>query len=471
MLLVSSRLVTGPWSPAFAASRVVPLAAAASRAQLRLASSTPRLPSRLAARQQRWQHTASSMQQSSGGASGLPPGYGARDSSFTSSGSGAPSSLPYSFFSPVLTPELLAPAASPHSPASNDPTRAPLSGPLSLPTTPAAAISEGYRPVPALTAKTLKRAYVQLGKGNLTLLVTLTSMAGYALCPASLAVSSGPLVLLALTAGTAACSAAANATNQLLEAPYDAQMPRTRNRPLPARLVTPLHGATYAGIMGLSGVTILSLAVNPLTGVLGAANIILYAFVYTPLKRVHIVNTWVGSLVGGIPPLMGWTAATDSLLQLSDAPGWLLAGLLFAWQFPHFNALSHNLRSEYARGGYRMMSASHPLLNRRTALRYAIACLPLCAALPLTGAVHPIYALLSLPANVAFIHASWRFWRDQSDKAARWCFWVSLVHLPAVMLLAMVCKTGLWDGLLERLGFGPAAPANTPVRAVEDKCV
>lgn len=345
-----------------------------------------------------------------------------------------------------------------HAPPSDDPTRAPLSGPLSLPSTPAAALAEGYRPVPVLTPRALKKTYIALGKANLTFLVTLTGMAGYALCPASLAVSSGPLTLLALAVGTAASSACANSINQLLEAPYDAQMPRTRGRPLPSRAVTPLHAASYAAVLGTSGVTLLTLAINPLTGALSALNIVLYSFIYTPLKRVHIVNTWIGSLVGALPPLMGWAAATNSLLCTSDAPGWLLAALLFAWQFPHFNALSHNLRADYARGGYRMMSVSHPLLNRRTALRYALACIPLCAALPLTGAVTPLYALLSAPANVALAHAAWKFWRDESDKSAKWCFWVSLVHLPAVMLLAMFCKTGLWDSLLYKVGWSVDAP-------------
>ncbi|PWN40520.1 protoheme IX farnesyltransferase [Ceraceosorus guamensis] len=277
-------------------------------------------------------------------------------------------------------------------------------------------------------------------------------MAGYALCPASLAVASGPTALLALTFGTATCSAAANSLNQLIEAPYDAQMPRTRNRPLPARMLTPLHAACFASVASISGITTLALAVNPLTAALGAANIVLYSFVYTPLKRIHIANTWIGSLVGALPPLMGWAAATGSLSSFGDSPGWLLAALLFAWQFPHFNALSHNLRSEYARGGYRMMSASHPLLNRRTSLRYAIACTPLCIALAYTGALSPIYALLSLPPNLVLAHAAWRFWKFENDKDARWCFWVSLVHLPAVIILAMVCKTGLWDGFLEKLG-------------------
>jgi protoheme IX farnesyltransferase len=172
------------------------------------------------------------------------------------------------------------------------------------------------------------------------------------------------------------------------------------------------------------------------------------------MKRVSIVNTWVGSIVGAIPPLIGWAACTGTLHLASDMPGWTLAALLFAWQFPHFNSLAHTLRREYARGGYRMMSVTDPALNRRTSLRYAISLLPICSVLlPMTGVVHWSYALLSAPLNAAMVYAAYGFWRFDGDKAARQCFWVSLVHLPAVLLLAMGCKTDVIEGVKQRLGW------------------
>ncbi|KAK0518568.1 Protoheme IX farnesyltransferase, mitochondrial [Tilletia horrida] len=134
-----------------------------------------------------------------------------------------------------------------------------------------------------------------------------------------------------------------------------------------------------------------------------------------------------------------------------------------------------------------MMSVLDPGLNRRVSLRYALLLLPLCSvALPLAGsgvdvlswlglgggaagasaaltatsaAAGPIvepwaYALLSAPINAVMIHAAYKFWRHGTDKAARWCFWVSLVHLPAIMLLAMACKREMWNGVGEALGMG-----------------
>ncbi|KAK0555376.1 Protoheme IX farnesyltransferase, mitochondrial [Tilletia horrida] len=378
-------------------------------------------------------------------------------------------------------------STSSYAPASNDPSLietdlAALQGQISP------APTSLFRPVQTHSFSTLLKTYQQLSKSRLTFLVVLTAMAPYALCPAALssaglAAGSSLASLAALAAGTALCSASANSFNQLLESPYDAQMTRTRARPLPRRAISSLHAFSFAVGCGLSGTSILYFALNPLTAALGLANVVLYAGIYTPMKRLSIVNTWVGSAVGAIPPLMGWTAVTNSLLDFpSDAPGWVLAALLFAWQFPHFNSLAQSLRAEYARGGYRMMSVLNPALNRRVSLRYALLLLPLCSlALPLAGnldwtasflgwfsgassdaathsngsVVEPVpYALLSLPINGVMIHAAYRFWRQGTDKAARWCFWVSLVHLPAIMLLAMACKRDLWNGIGEAAGLG-----------------
>ena len=104
---------------------------------------------------------------------------------------------------------------------------------------------------------------------------------------------------------------------------------------------------------------------------IGLANLFLYTTVYTPMKRLTVYNTWVGSVVGALPPLIGWVSASGGTL---DPGAFVLAGILFAWQFPHFNALSWNLRPDYSKAGYRMMSVTDPGLCRRTTLRYSVAC-------------------------------------------------------------------------------------------------
>ena len=106
--------------------------------------------------------------------------------------------------------------------------------------------------------------------------------------------------------------------------------------------------------------------VNPTASILAVGNLFLYTSIYTPMKRLSILNTWVGSIVGAIPPIIGWVSATGTL----DFGALVLGGILFTWQFPHFNSLSWNLRPDYSRAGYRMMSVTDPELCKRVALRY-----------------------------------------------------------------------------------------------------
>ena len=136
--------------------------------------------------------------------------------------------------------------------------------------------------------------------------------------------------------GTLLCSGCANTINQIREVKFDALMKRTANRPLPSGLMTKSHAAAFAAVCGLSGTGLLYACVSPLTAALAAANILLYAGPYTSMKRTTTCNTWVGAIVGAVPPVVGWTAVTGCI----DAPSLLLAGILFSWQLPHFMSLA-----------------------------------------------------------------------------------------------------------------------------------
>lgn len=332
------------------------------------------------------------------------------------------------------------------------------------------------RPLPALTPSRLLTTYSQLSKSHLTTLVVLTAMAPVALSPLPASLT----VLLATGAGTALCSASANALNELQEAPFDAQMGRTRGRPLVRRIISPTHAALFAGVTGIAGPAILWGLVNPTTAVLGAANIVLYAGVYTAMKRYTVWNTWVGSVVGAIPPLMGWTAVGGHLLPSAEHPLTLflpsflssvpspdlmavdngLAGLalfllMFHWQFPHFNALSHFVRNAYAQGGYHMLSILDPRRNALVSLRHTVLLAALCTFLvPLSGLTTWAFALTSAPCHAVLLQAAWRFWKEGGEKNARKLFHHSLWYLPVVLGLMMVHKQGMewgsWVGLTDK---------------------
>lgn len=243
-----------------------------------------------------------------------------------------------------------------------------------------------------------------------------------------------------------------------MEPKYDAQMSRTRNRPLVRKLIS-MRGATvFAVACGVAGVGALYYGVNPTTAFLGVANIVLYAGIYTPMKRMSVLNTWVGAIVGGIPPLMGWTAAASQyahdgtweelLFGEDSAGGWLCAALLFAWQFPHFNSLSWSIREEYKNAGYRMLAWVNPAQNGRVALRYAVLMFPVCIGLSYCGITDWSFIVTSSAINGWMVLKAWQFWKADGHKGtARALFWASVWHLPIVMVLAMAQKKGLGERL------------------------
>lgn len=344
-----------------------------------------------------------------------------------------------------------------------------------------------YRLPPSITARTLPKIYAQLSKSRLTFLVVLTSMAGVAISPLPTTVST----LLATAVGTALCSASANTLNQLQEVPFDAQMVRTRTRPLVRKAVSSLHATAFAVVTGTLGPILLYTMANPTTAALGLTNIALYAGAYTWMKRRTIWNTWAGAVVGAIPPLMGWTASGGHLLpsatytpeyflpsflsgpmasidpSLIDNPLGPLAlfMLLFSWQFPHFNALSHLHRGSYAQAGYKMLSVLSPTKNALVSLRHAIILIPTCSILfPLSGLTTWTFAVTSLMPGSVLIRAAWRMWRTGSEKDARSLFQHCLWYLPAILGLMMIHKNGVNWG--EWFGRGNEARVDSDAGSV-----
>lgn len=298
-------------------------------------------------------------------------------------------------------------------------------------------------------------------------------MSGVALSPLPATVPT----LLATAIGTGLCCAAANTLNQLQEVPLDAQMTRTRNRPLVRRAITPLHAAAFATATGIAGPAILLTMVNPTTAFLGLSNIALYAGVYTWMKRRSVANTWVGSVVGAVPTLMGWTACGGQLIPSASYPVQLFLPfsssgmdlalidnplapfaffmLLFSWQFPHFNSLSYLVRGSYAQAGYRMLSVLNPSKNALVSLRHAALLVPICSVLvPLSGLTTWAFAVTALVPNIICMRAAWAFWRRGGEKEARVVWRNSLWYLPVILGLMMVHKQGVdwlqWVGLREK---------------------
>ena len=191
---------------------------------------------------------------------------------------------------------------------------------------------------------------MELSKSRLSALVVGSTAAGHLM-------ASGPLDLPCLASalgGTFLLAGSANSFNQIIETRNDAAMNRTSKRPLPSGRISREHALCWASFSGAAGIATLALGTNCMTTALGATTLGLYTLAYTPMKQTSPWNTWVGAVVGALPPVMGWTAAGGGLLTMEAA---VLGSSLFLWQMPHFFALAWMYRNDYQAGGYQMVPA------------------------------------------------------------------------------------------------------------------
>lgn len=292
------------------------------------------------------------------------------------------------------------------------------------------------RGLPTPRARSVLGIWAELTKVRLNALVLVTTAVGFALA------TIGPIDWARLgwtCAGTALAAASASLFNQLFERRRDALMLRTRGRPLPAKQIGPAPVFAAAMVTGYAGAAMLGLTVGLLPAALAAVNILLYAILYTPLKPRTTFNTLVGAVCGAIPPVIGWTAATGSL----DPGAWLLGGLLFVWQIPHFLALAWLYREDYARGGHAMLPVRDDggEITAQVVLLTTIPLVPLGLSATALGLAGVWSALVTLVAGLAFCWLSLGFFRRRDDASARRVFLGSITYLP-VVLAAMTIDRG-----------------------------
>ena len=245
-----------------------------------------------------------------------------------------------------------------------------------------------------------------------------------------------PSVLIGLLFGVALSSSGGAALNLYMEREEDARMKRTSDRPLPAGRIAPATALTIGGLCCVIGITILFVFTNAITAILSAATIVLYVFMYTPMKRQTKYNTLVGTIPGALPALGGWTAATGSF----GFGGGLLFAILVMWQLPHFFALAWMYRKDYSRADFRMLPVVEPD-GRSTAMQMLSASIILLflSALPtfigLTGLVYLVGATL-VSAWVLF--TSVKFYRSMSNSDARAVLKASILHIPVIVFLIFI---------------------------------
>ena len=230
----------------------------------------------------------------------------------------------------------------------------------------------------ATSTPSLAARFAALSKARLGALVVASTMASFAVAAPINAATLAPFLLTSV--GTGLAVASANSINQMLEVSNDRRMRRTEQRPLVRGLLSMPAAGAFALGCGLLGPALIALGGSELAASLALGNIVLYTAVYTPLKQRSTANTWVGAVVGAVPPLIGWVGAASALggeaaawASMACPAAWVLPAVLFVWQLPHFHALSWPLADDYRRGGYRMLCTESPERLPGTCLRWSAA--------------------------------------------------------------------------------------------------
>ncbi len=286
---------------------------------------------------------------------------------------------------------------------------------------------------------TRTQAYVALTKLRISVMVLFTFAVAAVLSAHAAGVGIGLGWMVGALIGMLMIASSGNAMNMYLERYSDFLMPRTAGRPLPAQRLSSTEVATFAAVTFGIGVAFLFASVNWQTGVCGIANWILYVFIYTPLKRKTHLNTEVGAVAGAMPIVMGSLAATASVGWVC----WTFFGVLLLWQFPHFMAIAWIYREQYRRGGLKMLTVTEP--TGVAAGRKGVATgvlLMLVSVLPVvTFQTHTYvwcFAIAAILLGVFYLRPAIDFYHSRTDQTARRLLRVSLLYLPAYMLLLMV---------------------------------
>lgn len=273
------------------------------------------------------------------------------------------------------------------------------------------------------------KAYGELLKTRLSLLVSFSSAFGYTLAMGG-RVDWMQLAMLFL--GGFLISGASCTINQVIEKDLDKVMKRTASRPLPTDRLTKKEAIWFAVIVAIIGLTIMVQWTNPLTVMLSSISMVLYSFVYTPLKRVGPIAVFVGAIPGALPPLLGWTAATGMISH----EALIIFGIQFIWQFPHFWAIAWVADEDYKKAGFKLLpvKGEKDLKTAFQIMTYTLFLIPLGLLPTYFGLTGFNSAVVATVCGVLFLASTIKLMKDQSRKSALQIMFGSFLYLPIVQI-------------------------------------
>jgi protoheme IX farnesyltransferase len=277
--------------------------------------------------------------------------------------------------------------------------------------------------------------YFQLIKFTLSFTVVFSCVICYLLAPG---ISYNLKMVLLLFVAGMLITGSANAINQAVEKDTDAVMKRTGKRPVADGRMSQQEAYSFALIAGIGGVLMMWHFFNFQSALLSAFSLFLYAYIYTPLKKINSIAVLVGAFPGALPCLIGWVAGTEEF----TAGGWVLFGIQFLWQFPHFWAIAWVSHNDYSKAGFKLLPADKgpTKFTALQAVMYSVLMIPV-GILPYVFGISGSFSLVVvLIANLFMVLQSLRLYREMDVKAARRVMFSSYIYLPIVLLALLVDK-------------------------------
>ena len=284
-----------------------------------------------------------------------------------------------------------------------------------------------------LPAKSKFSAFIELTKPKITILILVSTALGYYLAENGMM---NYLNFFYTILGTAILSGGAGTINHCIERDLDMLMDRTKSRPIPTGLISIKNALNFGLAQSIIGFAILWVFVNQLTATLGLATILLYLFVYTPLKKITWLNTTIGAIPGAMPALGGWAASANEL----SPNAWILFAILFLWQHPHFYAIAIMCKDDYERAGFKMLPVIEKENHRtnRQIIWHAFLLIPVSLYFIVTGALGIFYFWGALLLGIVYLISSIPLLKESSIKNAKLLLRTSVAYLPLLLIIILI---------------------------------
>jgi heme o synthase len=278
-------------------------------------------------------------------------------------------------------------------------------------------------------------AYYELLKPRLSYLVAFSSAFGFLLGTEG---SVDVIKLISIRLGAFLISGSAVTLNQVIERKLDVLMKRTSQRPLPTGRVSSKEAIIFSLTVFLIGFLIVISYTNLFAGLLSLGSLLIYAFIYTPMKRVGPIAVFIGAIPGALPPLIGWVAATGAI----GYEAWIIFGIQFIWQFPHFWAIAWVSDEDYRRAGFKLLpgGGSKDLNTAINIMIYTLFLLPLGLLPTYFGLTGLTSGILATFCGVLFLSQTFQLMKDNSHKSAVRIMFGSFIYLPIVQIAYLIDK-------------------------------